>query len=525
MNEEDTKSRSSTSSVLSIVKKLAINTKASEFDKFFKLVTQQFSVEEGYEEVGHALSTGTQLVHPPFDIHEFNESYPVAHNPEIKTLYGYNENQWSEFRLSTLKEVQKEWRKEWKKSQDAWKRAYHNIVLCFDDDFITAMKGSGEFDDAERMKCPLSIMRLAHRQAYKQGSVILDDHMNAVVMGRTLFRKLQYSATNYEFLENCKANHGVCKAYGFDWLAPYTSMRTAIKNCIAGEITLDDLDAIADQDAEKNLARLLMANCAYAELRTDLAKNAVNGNENAYPNTVQDAIQRLTVASIHEKERKSRRFKKEKGEVSPLRSPLQKKPVNAQHFLSQPQTKKEIPNNWILLDTISLGNFFKSKELIEELEKDKRGGTTVICNAGDVKVDTKGKFLMDRALTIWYDKRLIANVLSFSQVRRTCDVEMIGDKFAITWKDGTKWEFKQSSEFGFFYSDTDWSKNSHCDKHVLLASTVKDKKSKFTPRDVSKANKSRKLEAILSFPSTRQYKWAVESNVILDCPVRSHDIK
>ena len=61
-------------------------------------------------------------------------------------------------------------------------------------------------------------MRLARRQAYKQGSAILDEGMNAVVIGRTLFRKLQYSATNYEFLENYKANHGVCKAYGFDWL-------------------------------------------------------------------------------------------------------------------------------------------------------------------------------------------------------------------------------------------------------------------------------------------------------------------
>ena len=108
MNEEDTKSRSLTSSVLSIGKKLTVNTKASEFDKFFKLVTQQFSAEEGYEEVGHALSNGTQLAHPPFDIHELNESYPIAHNPEIETLYGCNENQWSKFRLSRLKEVQKE---------------------------------------------------------------------------------------------------------------------------------------------------------------------------------------------------------------------------------------------------------------------------------------------------------------------------------------------------------------------------------------------------------------------------------
>jgi len=181
-------------------------------------------------------------------------------------------------------------------------------MLCFDDDFITAMKGSGEFDDAERKKCPLRIMRLARRQAYKQGFAILDDRMNAVVKGRTL-RKLQYSATNYEFLENCRMSHGVCKAYGFDWLAPYSPMRSSIKKRITGEISLDQLDTFADQEAERNLARLLMANYAYTELRTDLAKNAVNGNKNAYPNTLQDASQRLTVASIHEKEKKSRRLR------------------------------------------------------------------------------------------------------------------------------------------------------------------------------------------------------------------------
>ena len=64
MSEEDTKSHSSTSSVLSIGKKLTINTKGSEFDKFFKLVAQQFSAVKGYEEDGHALSTGAQLAHP-----------------------------------------------------------------------------------------------------------------------------------------------------------------------------------------------------------------------------------------------------------------------------------------------------------------------------------------------------------------------------------------------------------------------------------------------------------------------------
>ena len=88
------------------------------------------------------------------------------------------------------------------------------------------------------------------------------------------------------------------------------------------------------------------------------------------------------MASIHEKEKKSRRFKKEQGEVATLHSPLIRKPEGTHYTLSQAQTKMEIPNNWILLDTCSSGNFFKSRELLTELKKDEGGGTTVICNAG-----------------------------------------------------------------------------------------------------------------------------------------------
>ena len=40
---------------MSIGKELTINTKASELDKFLKLVAQQFSAEEGYEEVGQGM--------------------------------------------------------------------------------------------------------------------------------------------------------------------------------------------------------------------------------------------------------------------------------------------------------------------------------------------------------------------------------------------------------------------------------------------------------------------------------------
>ena len=131
-----------------------------------------------------------------------------------------------------------------------------------------------------------------------------------------------------------------------------------------------------------------------------------------------------------------------------------------------------------------------------KLERDKSGGTTDTCNAGEVKAVEKGKFLLDQYLTVWYDKRFIGNVLAFWELKRVGDIEMIDEKFVVTWKDGRKWDFEHSNEFGFYYSDMDWHRNKHCDKHVLLASTVKDNKSQFTQRDVSKANTARNLEAI-----------------------------
>ncbi len=62
-----------------------------------------------------------------------------------------------------------------------------------------------------------------------------------------------------------------------------------------------------------------------------------------------------------------------------------------------------------------------------ELKKDKSGETTVTCNTGEVRAVKKGKFLLDHDLTVWYDKRFIGNVLSFWEVKRACDIEMIGE--------------------------------------------------------------------------------------------------
>jgi len=84
MSEEDTTSCSSTSSVLSVDKKLNINTKASKFNKFLKLVSQEFSAEEGYEEVGHVLSTGNNCPIRPSTSKNLTKAILSPTTPRLK---------------------------------------------------------------------------------------------------------------------------------------------------------------------------------------------------------------------------------------------------------------------------------------------------------------------------------------------------------------------------------------------------------------------------------------------------------
>ena len=65
-----------------------------------------------------------------------------------------------------------------------------------------------------------------------------------------------------------------------------------------------------------------------------------------------------------------------------------------------------------------------------ELEKDKRGGTTVTCNTGEVKVVEKGNFLRDHDLTVWYHKRFYVGFYSSSTELRSPDYETQGSLYS-----------------------------------------------------------------------------------------------
>ena len=239
----------------------------------------------------------------------------------------------------------------------------------------------------------------------RNGTSILDERASAVLSGRDLFKNYQRSSNNHDFVEKASTTRQICSSYGYDWLTPYSSMRDAIEKYKDGEITRKELDSIAKLEGDKNLARLLISNSKYSDMKDDMAKDAASGKSKAYPDTIQEALQRMTVAEAQERRRRG-----EHNTSSNYVSTLT-------HQLSLSQLPKKIPHNYVLLDTCSSLNIFKSRKLLRNIVDDKVG-VKIISNGGTMDVKRKGQLDVCSAMDVWYSPDAIGNILSFHEVSR-----------------------------------------------------------------------------------------------------------
>ena len=232
------------------------------------------------------------------------------------------------------------------------------LRLICEEEFITGMKGVAGYEDVTRKECPVEFAKIARMLAYRNGTSILDERASAVLSGRDLFKNYQRSSNNHDFVEKASTTRQICSSYGYDWLTPYSSMRDAIERYKDGEITRKELDSIAKLEGDKNLARLLISNSKYSDMKDDIGKDAAGGKSKAYPDTIQ-ALQRMTADETQERRRRD-----EHNTSSNYVSTLT-------HQLSLSQLPKKIPHNYVLLDTCSSLNIFKSCKLLRNIVDDK----------------------------------------------------------------------------------------------------------------------------------------------------------
>ncbi len=129
---------------------------------------------------------------------------------------------------------------------------------------------------------------------------------------------------------------------------------------------------------------------------------------------------------------------------------------------------------------------------------------------------------------MWYNKDLLANILSMAEVRKVCHITIdTAAKAAINVhrKDGSIMKFLECAS-GLYYFDTKVS-NPLCGRyhgHVFL-NTIAENKHMFAQREIDGADRARALYQKIGRPSEREFSRLLTTNQICNCPVTADNAK
>ena len=184
------------------------------------------------------------------------------------------------------------------------------------------------------------------------------------------------------------------------------------------------------------------------------------------------------------------------------------------------QTDNNIDPYWILLDSQANINMISNGKLLSNIRKHPNGDTVnVQCNAGRIKVDMIGDL---RGFGwVWYYPQGIANILSMSLVsndyRITMDTSICNSLF-VHKPDGTTREFHRSAS-NLYICNLGPPKTA-----MPTITTVNQQKQYYSNLDIRRADKARKLQETLGFPSTKSFLHMIDNNLIMNCPVTRRDV-
>jgi hypothetical protein len=179
------------------------------------------------------------------------------------------------------------------------------------------------------------------------------------------------------------------------------------------------------------------------------------------------------------------------------------------------QTHRHVNPNWILQDTCSMSDILCNTKLITNICLSS-GKLKVHCNAG-TKVVRHVSTLRNYG-TVWLNKDGIANILSMSLVKKKFPVKYdsaAGDNFVVSKPD--KDVIFAGSPSGLYYHDT-------TNRAVVLVNTVTQNREGFTDREFNRAKSARRALGLVGYPSPRDFKNMVKSNMIKNCYVTPTDI-
>jgi hypothetical protein len=123
---------------------------------------------------------------------------------------------------------------------------------------------------------------------------------------------------------------------------------------------------------------------------------------------------------------------------------------------------------------------------------------------------------------VWFSKDAMTNILSFALVRAEYDISYDGEAFIIHRSDNGYNDMvfiPHSSGLHVYNPDNPAGLASYS-----FFETVESNMASFTKKQLRDAGLVRNLQAGLAFPSNQDMKWALQSNLIKDCPLTVKDM-
>jgi Zinc knuckle len=166
---------------------------------------------------------------------------------------------------------------------------------------------------------------------------------------------------------------------------------------------------------------------------------------------------------------------------------------------------KGIPSSWILLDSQSNISVFNNQQMVTDIRLSPQE-VCVRTNGGEQTSTHIADF--KNLGVVWYNEQSIANILSFSEVRKKCRVTMdtsLEPAMFIHRADGSTMKFTEHSD-GLFYYDTCLPSANVSLKKFTFVETVSQNKSVFVAREIEAADRARELYRKLGRPSQKQFE-------------------